>query len=90
MFDPVLCELVYRWFSAPGHLVLDPFAGGSVRGIVAAATGRAYAGIDLRDEQVQATGGPFEIQLGARSEGFYMAQFIGVNARYRASVVVQH
>ena len=54
VFDPVLCELVYRWFSAPGHLVLDPFAGGSVRGIVAAATGRAYAGVDLRAEQVQA------------------------------------
>lgn len=54
VFDPVLCELVYRWFSAPGHLVLDPFAGGSVRGVVAAATGRAYVGIDLRQEQVTA------------------------------------
>ncbi|CAN7462010.1 hypothetical protein [Acidovorax sp. Leaf78] len=54
VFDPVLCELVYRWFSAPGHLVLDPFAGGSVRGIVAAATGRAYAGVDLRAEQIEA------------------------------------
>ena len=54
VFDPVLCELVYRWFSAPNHVVLDPFAGGSVRGIVAAATGRAYAGVDLRAEQVQA------------------------------------
>ncbi|MDD2692954.1 MAG: DNA methyltransferase [Simplicispira sp.] len=54
VFDPVLCELVYRWFSAPGQLVLDPFAGGSVRGIVAAATGRRYAGVDLRAEQVDA------------------------------------
>ena len=54
VFDPVLCELVYRWFSAPGHLVLDPFAGGSVRGIVAAATGRRYAGVDLRPEQIEA------------------------------------
>lgn len=54
VFDPVLCELVYRWFSAPGHLVLDPFAGGSVRGIVAAASGRAYAGVDLRGEQIDA------------------------------------
>jgi len=54
VFDPVLCELVYRWFSAPGHLVVDPFAGGSVRGIVAAATGRAYAGVDLRAEQIEA------------------------------------
>lgn len=54
VFDPVLCELVYRWFSAPGHTVVDPFAGGSVRGIVAAATGRQYFGVDLRDEQVAA------------------------------------
>jgi hypothetical protein len=54
VFDPVLCELVYRWFSAPGHLVVDPFAGGSVRGAVAAFTGRRYQGVDLRGEQVQA------------------------------------
>jgi hypothetical protein len=54
VFDPVLCELVYRWFSAPGHLVVDPFAGGSVRGAVAAFTGRRYQGVDLRAEQVQA------------------------------------
>lgn len=54
IFDPVLCELIYRWFSAPGQIVLDPFAGGSVRGIVAAATGRRYAGVDLRAEQIEA------------------------------------
>jgi hypothetical protein len=54
IFDPVLCELVYRWFSPPGGLVLDPFAGGSVRGIVASRLGREYIGIDLRDEQVKA------------------------------------
>lgn len=30
---PVLCELAYRWFCLAGGLVLDPFAGGSVRGI---------------------------------------------------------
>lgn len=54
IFDPVLCELVYRWFCPPGGLVLDPFAGGSVRGIVAAKLGRQYIGIDLRPEQVAA------------------------------------
>lgn len=53
IFDPVLCELVYRWFSAPGWSVLDPFAGGSVRGIVANRLGRAYTGIELRGEQVE-------------------------------------
>ena len=54
IFDPVLTELMYCWFSPQGGKVLDPFAGGSVRGIVAAALGRHYTGIDLRPEQVAA------------------------------------
>jgi DNA modification methylase len=54
VFDPVICELVYRWFTLPGWRVLDPFAGGSVRGVVAATLGRGYFGVDLRPEQVQA------------------------------------
>ncbi len=52
IFDPVLCELAYRWFSPVGGRVLDPFAGGSVRGIVCAALGRRYTGVDLREEQI--------------------------------------
>lgn len=54
VFDPVLCEIAYRWFSPHGGHVLDPFAGGSVRGIVAAALGRAYTGVELRSIQVEA------------------------------------
>lgn len=54
VFDPVLCELAYRWFCPEGGCVLDPFAGGSVRGIVAACLGRDYVGIDLRPEQAKA------------------------------------
>lgn len=54
IFDPVLCELIYRWFSAPGWQVLDPFCGGSVRGIVAGLLGRKYWGGELRAEQVGA------------------------------------
>jgi len=53
IFDPVLCELIYRWFSPPGGLVLDPFAGGSVRGIVAAKLGRKYIGVDLSARQIE-------------------------------------
>lgn len=52
IFDPVLCELIYRWFSPDGGSVLDPFAGGSVRGVVASSLGRHYTGIELREEQV--------------------------------------
>lgn len=54
IFDPVLCELVYRWFCPPGGTVLDPFAGGSVRGIVAARLGLNYVGVELRGEQIAA------------------------------------
>lgn len=54
IFDPVLCELIYRWFSAPGQQIVDPFAGGSVRGIVASCLGRKYWGCDLRQEQIDA------------------------------------
>lgn len=52
IFDPVLCEIIYTWFSKKGSIVLDPFAGGSVRGIVAGRLGREYHGIDIREEQV--------------------------------------
>jgi hypothetical protein len=54
IFDLVLCEIAYRWFSPPGGLILDPFAGGSVRGIVASKLGRRYVGHELRAEQVAA------------------------------------
>lgn len=54
VFDPVLCELAYRWFCPPGGLVLDPFCGGSVRGLVAGMLGYRYWGCDLRAEQVAA------------------------------------
>jgi len=54
IFDPVLCELAYRWFSPPGGVVLDPFAGGSVRGIVASKLGRRYHGVDLSAPQIAA------------------------------------
>ena len=61
IFDPVLCELAYRWFSPQGGIVLDPFAGGSVRGIVASHLGRQYIGVELRAEQVEANRAQEEI-----------------------------
>ena len=54
IFDPVLTELNYRWFCPPGGVILDPFAGGSVRGIVASKLGRRYIGIDLSARQIEA------------------------------------
>lgn len=52
IFDPVLCEIMYRWFCPKDGTILDPFAGGSVRGIVANYLGYKYTGIDIRAEQV--------------------------------------
>lgn len=52
IFDPVLCEVIYNWFAIPNGTILDPFAGGSVRGIVANYLDYKYTGIDLREEQI--------------------------------------
>jgi hypothetical protein len=54
VFDPVLSELVFRWCCPEGGAILDPFAGGSVRGIVAGVLGFSYTGVELRPEQVGA------------------------------------
>lgn len=54
IFDPVLCELVYRWFCPKGGIIVDPFAGGSVRGIVGGLMGYKYHGIDLSERQIEA------------------------------------
>lgn len=52
IFDPALCEVLYHWFVPDNGTILDPFAGGSVRGIVANYLGYHYTGIDIRQEQI--------------------------------------
>lgn len=54
VFSPTLTELMVRWYSAAGDIILDPFAGGSVRGVVSSTLGREYFGVELREEQVHA------------------------------------
>jgi DNA modification methylase len=53
IFDATLCEYMYQWFTPKGGMVLDPFAGGSVRGIVATEMGYEYMGIDLSKQQIE-------------------------------------
>lgn len=53
IFDPVLAEILLTWFSPKKAKVIDPFAGGSVRGMVTAALGREYYGNDLSKEQIE-------------------------------------
>lgn len=54
IFDPALCEVLYKWFCDEGGAILDPFSGGSVRGIVSNYLGYKYTGIDIRREQIDA------------------------------------
>lgn len=53
IFDPVLCEVIYTWFVDKGGKILDCFAGGSTRGVVASCLGLNYTGIDIRKEQIE-------------------------------------
>ncbi len=54
LFDPVLCELAYRWWCPAGGLIINPTAGESVYGLVASYLGYRYKGVELRKEQVEA------------------------------------
>ena len=55
IFDATLCEVIYNWYlPESGGSILDPFAGGSVRGIVASELGHDYTGIDLNKSQIEA------------------------------------
>lgn len=54
IFDPVLCEVLINWFCPKGGKILDPFAGGSVRGLISVLLGNEYTGIDLSEKQIKA------------------------------------
>jgi len=54
VFDPVLTQHMYEWFCPPKGKILDPFAGGSVRGIVGEELGFKYTGIDISENQILA------------------------------------
>lgn len=51
ILDPVLAELVVKWFGLRGGTAFDCFAGDSVFGYVAAYEGMQFVGIELRKEQ---------------------------------------
>lgn len=60
IFDPVLCEVLLNWFCPANGKVLDPFAGGSVRGLVSTMLGNDYTGIDLSQKQIDANNENYE------------------------------
>lgn len=53
LLDPVMAELVCRWFGLENCKSFDCFAGDSVFGYVSAYLGNDFTGIELREEQVR-------------------------------------
>jgi len=51
-FDPVLAELMMRWFAPKGGKILDPFGGEQTKGVVAGELGFEYHACEFRQEQV--------------------------------------
>lgn len=54
IFDPVLIEIMLRWFCPRGGRVLDTFAGGTSAGVVCSRLGYAFTGVEVRADQVAA------------------------------------
>lgn len=52
ILDPVLSEVILRWFGIDGGTCFDTFAGDSVFGYVSSYLGYHFTGIELREEQV--------------------------------------
>lgn len=84
IFDPVLCELVYRWFVPPGGSCLDPFSGESTKGLVAAMLGVQYTGIEVRPEQVKTN------QEQAKRLGITPTWICGDSRKLRKLVTADH
>lgn len=53
VFSPALCAYMLNCYASAKGLVVDPFAGGGTRAIMAAARGLCYAGTELRQEEVE-------------------------------------
>lgn len=53
LLDPVMAEIVCRWFGIEGGTAFDCFAGDTVFGYVAATLGMSFTGIELREEQAR-------------------------------------
>lgn len=51
LLDPVMAEIVCKWFGTQGCKTFDCFAGDSVFGYVSAHLGNEFTGIELRPEQ---------------------------------------
>lgn len=53
LLDPVLCEIMLKWFAPENGDTFDVFAGDTVFGYVSGYLGYNFTGIELREEQCQ-------------------------------------
>jgi DNA modification methylase len=53
ILDPVLAEVLVKWFCPEKGLTIDPFSGDTVFGFVSAYTGNTFEGTELRREQAE-------------------------------------
>lgn len=53
LLDPVLAEIVCRWFGLPKCKTFDCFAGDTVFGYVSGYLGNQFTGIEIREEQAK-------------------------------------
>ncbi|MCD8295568.1 MAG: ParB/RepB/Spo0J family partition protein [Clostridia bacterium] len=53
ILDPVMAEIVVRWFGLKDGQAFDCFAGDSVFGFVSTSLGNSFTGIELRQEQAE-------------------------------------
>lgn len=51
ILDPVMAEVVCKWFGVDGGNAFDCFAGDTIFGFVASSCGMNFTGIELREEQ---------------------------------------
>jgi DNA modification methylase len=72
-FHPDLAEMVTKYWSLEGNLIIDPFAGRATRGIVALSLGRKYQGYEVSaatfaktKPKVEALGGSLECLDGCQ------------------------
>lgn len=53
LLDPVMAEIVCKWFGIAGGSAFDCFAGDTVFGYVVATLGMSFTGVELREEQAR-------------------------------------
>lgn len=51
-FDPVIVEVMLRWYAEEGSSIIDPFGGEQAKGFVCGKLGHKYCGIEIRQNQV--------------------------------------